>query len=242
MQHLEPAIATMLIIDNNKEIAEGQLAKQHAQSDEVKQFADMMIKDHSQLVQQLQEHAGAAARGTPRGQPGLESRRGTNLQRPGASPAQTATASDRQNQDRNEQTAQSRTTSRTQQSDSAQQITVAKPAIGNQPGAEFLALHQEIADACLERARRDAQKAGKDFDKHFMAAQVVGHKQMLDKLQVFEQHVSPELKQVLAQAQQSTQQHLQEAERIHEQLSTQGSRASETPANTQNRTSREQNR
>jgi hypothetical protein len=95
--------------------------------------------------------------------------------------------------------------------------------IANLPGAQLLTLHQELAEACLESARKDAEKASaQEFDKQFMAAQVLGHKGMLDKLQVFERHVSPQTAQLLASAQETTRKHLQEAEGICKQLERQG--------------------
>jgi predicted outer membrane protein len=96
--------------------------------------------------------------------------------------------------------------------------------IGNQPGAALLQLHHELAEKCLESARRDADKLGQEFDTHFMGAQIVAHKEMLDKLQVFQQHVSPETRQLLADAQKTTQKHLEEAKNIHENLSKQSGR------------------
>jgi putative membrane protein len=42
---------------NNFEIQAGQLAQQKAQSDEIKQFAKMMVDDHTQAQQQLQQIA-----------------------------------------------------------------------------------------------------------------------------------------------------------------------------------------
>jgi hypothetical protein len=52
----------------------------------------------------------------------------------------------------------------------------------------------------------------------FIGAQVLAHKGMLDKLQVFEQHVSPETAQLLADAQKTTEKHLEEAKSICEKL------------------------
>jgi predicted outer membrane protein len=238
---LEPSIVTLLIIDNNKEIALGQLGQQTSQNDKVKQFCEMIVKDHASFVDKLQEQtassgrtpalgigAGAAARdrGTaalpPRptsptattepgaaqrdaAQPGREATAQRNPSQPGQRPGAAATAQ--------------ATSQGPQQGESGQRITVAKPVIGNQPGSELLQLHHEIAEACLDSARRNAERLGKEFDTQFMGAQIVAHQEMLDKLRVFQQHVSPQTKQLLAQAQKTTQQHLEEAKSIHESLS-----------------------
>ena len=49
--------ATKIADANNFEIQAGQLAQQKAQSDEIKQFAKMMVDDHTQAQQQLQQIA-----------------------------------------------------------------------------------------------------------------------------------------------------------------------------------------
>jgi predicted outer membrane protein len=254
-QQLEPSIVTLLIIDNNKEIALGQLGQQKSQNEQVKHFCEMIIKDHSNFVQKLQEQtaaggrtpglgvgAGAIDRGaaaaqprplsaTAGSQPGAGERDATAPPRreataqeerpqPGSERATAATA-----QERNlREPAQESRTADLQRGESGQRITVAKPVISNQPGAELLQLCHEVAEKCLESARRDAEKLGDQFDTHFMGAQIVAHKGMLDKLEVFQQHVSPETRQLLADAQKTTQKHLEEAQSIHESLSKQSSR------------------
>jgi predicted outer membrane protein len=252
-QQLEPSIVTLLIIDNNKEIALGQLGQQTSQNEHVKHFCEMIVEDHSNFVQKLHERtagggqapglgfgAPARERGAatpPRSlsptagtQPGAASRDATQPQRDATAqqerdqPAQEQTEV-AATQDRNlkQPTREARTAQR-QAGESGQRITVAKPVIGNQPGAELLRLHQEVAEKCLDSARQDAEKLGQEFDIHFVGAQIVAHKEMLDKLQVFQQHVSPETRQLLADAQKTTQKHLEEAKSIHENMNKQGGR------------------
>ena len=50
-------LATCLIGDNQGEIALGKLAQERAQDKDVKQFAEMMVRDHQQFVQQLERFA-----------------------------------------------------------------------------------------------------------------------------------------------------------------------------------------
>jgi len=236
-QQLEPSILTLLIIENNKEIALGQLGEQTSENEHVKHFCEMIVKDHSNFVQKLQERASSGGRaaglgGLPgAGQPTATATvQNARPQTPSAAQPRTGAAPPREAaQPRDEATAQrdrdrsegqeSRTAAGQGRSQSEQRITVAKPVIGNQPGSQLLQLHQEIAEACLEQARRDADKhKGEHFDNEFIGAQIAAHKAMLDKLQVFERHVSPETKQLLASAQETTKKHLEEAQNIHEQL------------------------
>lgn len=59
-QHGDAIIATWLLGDNEKEVALARLAAERAQSQEVKDFAQMMIRDHEPMVQKLRQaaHAG----------------------------------------------------------------------------------------------------------------------------------------------------------------------------------------
>jgi predicted outer membrane protein len=51
-------LAGCLIVDNQGEIALGQLAEQKTKNNEVKQFAQMMVKDHTDFMQKLEKFAG----------------------------------------------------------------------------------------------------------------------------------------------------------------------------------------
>jgi predicted outer membrane protein len=254
-QQLEPSIVTLLIIDNNKEIALGQLAEKTSQNDDVKHFAQMITKDHSDFVQKLEERAGGrgqrlgsatGGQSTTAGAQPIRSAAGAAAQalRTGAAQARDAVQAARREatgqQDRSErdQAQESRTAQDENQQRSQQRTTVAKPVIGNQPGAQLLQLHQEIADKCLDSARKDADKlSAEEFDKHFIGGQIVAHKAMLDKLQVFEQHVNQDTAQLLADAQDATKKHLDEAMKIMDNLHKQGSR--ETGASRPRSTQRE---
>jgi hypothetical protein len=204
----------------------------------------MIERDHSNFVQKLQERSGASGRqpqrfGAATG-PGqdLSATTRSGAAQPGAAqprdaatppgrtqpgqldqPARTVTTQDR------DQTAAGQALRSALGQERGQRITVARPAIGNQPGSEILQLHHEVAEKCLESARQEAQKLGAEFDKHFLGAQIVAHKGMLDKLQVFGQHVSPQTQQLLTQAQETTRKHLEHAKQLHEQLSKEGGAA-----------------
>lgn len=52
-------LAGCLIVDNQGEIALGKLAEQKSQNNDVKQFAQKMVKDHSEFMQQLERFAAA---------------------------------------------------------------------------------------------------------------------------------------------------------------------------------------
>jgi len=57
-QQLDSDIAECLILENQNEVALAKLAASKTQNDDVKKFADMLEKDHSQMISKLQKFAG----------------------------------------------------------------------------------------------------------------------------------------------------------------------------------------
>ncbi len=51
-------IANNLLLGNQAEVELGQLAAQQAENDQVKAFGQMMVKEHQQMIQELQRVAG----------------------------------------------------------------------------------------------------------------------------------------------------------------------------------------
>jgi predicted outer membrane protein len=228
---LEPSVLTLLIIDNNKEISLAQLGEQISKNEDIKRFSEMIGKDHSNFVQKLQERSasggtsqrlggatGADQPATAAGQPARATTTATAPPRTGATQPRDAALPERRDATAQQDREQGR-----------QRLTLAKPVIGNQPGAQLLQLWQEVAEKRLDSARKDAEKlSAEEFDKLFIGMQVIAHMEMLDKLQVFQQHVSPETAQLLADAQETTKKHLEEAKSICEKLEKSGEAAGRT--------------
>lgn len=216
-------LAACLVIDNSKEVAIGQFARERAQNEQVKAFAEKMVRDHEQFIQQLQQIAnsggysaheltldsGAGARPqTPRqaqgqtpGQPGARI--------PGQPPAQ-ADASQPGNA--------------AGTPDDAAQRRAARPAEldaqARQGGdLDFIALKKEVAEKCVQSLRQELeQKPQGEFDKCYIGGQVMAHMAMVDMLEVAQQHASPELRSILQKGLQTTQMHLSEARKLAQQL------------------------
>jgi len=68
------------------------------------------------------------------------------------------------------------------------------------------------------------QKKGMDFDRCFIAGQIVGHVHMLATLEVAKNQASPQLKPVLDEATNLAQKHLTHAESLLSKLEPQASR------------------
>ena len=63
-----------------------------------------------------------------------------------------------------------------------------------------------------------SKKSGAEFDQCYMFGQVMAHMGMVDALTVFAKHASPEFRQKLDKALQTTKRHLAEAQQIAESL------------------------
>ncbi|MDX1961974.1 MAG: DUF4142 domain-containing protein [Pirellulales bacterium] len=66
-------IASYLLICNHKEVRMSELAKAHAKNKEVKEFADKMVQEHTQMVSTLQRLGGQAGAGGSNSQSGVSS-------------------------------------------------------------------------------------------------------------------------------------------------------------------------
>jgi hypothetical protein len=205
----------------------------------------MIQKDHGNFVQKLQELSSTSGTRGARldsqqsdvaGQPGragiaerAADRAGETADRVGRAAERVGEAIDKARQDlagREDQDRQRGERDRDQadrresrEGADASRYTVARPVISNAPGSELLQFCQDVAEECLNSARKDAQQqSGEEFDKHFVGGQIIAHKGMLDKLRVAERNASPQLAQLLRDAQGTTKQHLEHAEQLIAEL------------------------
>lgn len=213
---------------NEAEIRVNEFAQQQAQNEQVKQFAQKMVDEHTKLGQQLQQAArqGNAADDTPAASdansPNRPNRRNANAaagganEQPDNAPDQPAT--------RRPRAGGAAAADDTATSDAAAggRNAAAGGRSGNSP---FLAFHEEIKRQCAESTIQALrEKQGADFDHAFIHGQIVEHMGMIDTLTVAEQHASANLKQALQEARQHAEQHLQQAKQIADQLDKEGQR------------------
>lgn len=84
---------------------------------------------------------------------------------------------------------------------------------------QMLAMQKDIAQKCLALTKRElSEKEGQKFDQCFMAQQIGAHIGMMAKLEGSGSYASAEMQQVIDQQKQTTQQHLQMAKQIMQQL------------------------
>lgn len=240
----DAALAKYIAAGNEAEVRVNEFARQQAESDQVKQFAEKMVQEHTKFGQQLAQAAGnqSGQRGAATRSRAQERTARRNISDPNDSNARQQDDEQRANQQRSDQADQDRQSQRQDRQrqddqpgqDEARQdlpgqdrattrttrrIAPGGAQAGNNP---FVELHAQIKEQCAQSAIQALrEKQGEEFDHAFMHGQVMAHMEMLDTLKVAQQQASGQLKQTLQQGQQATQQHLQEAKQILAQLENQ---------------------
>jgi len=211
-------LASCIAIANQEEVAMARMAEEKASSNEVKEFARMLVKDHQSFLQKLTQFSPEAA------QDGFldHGNRGTGTQKSGAQRGDTdrpgSTDNQRSENQRRDPNVQPATaTGRTTAADTQRTSETGSQQPGQQ--IDVVQLHKEIAQQCLNSAKEKlGSKSGKAFDECFMHAQVQKHIGMKDKLTVFERHASPQLAQAISEGLKTTEMHLKKAEEISKDL------------------------
>lgn len=188
-------LASILVIENNGEVKLAQLAKEKARKDDVKQFAQHLIDDHTKFIQKLQKFAAREVMNQSTAGNTTEQRR------------QVETA---------QQTPGVRDQSNSQVAQARGNREVRKPVV-NQSGAglDLVALKQELGEKCVQTLTKQLQQQdGHHFDAAYMTRQVAAHLRMLDTLEVFRNHATSELQSVIDEGIETTRKHLKHAQDV----------------------------
>ncbi|MGD9722992.1 MAG: DUF4142 domain-containing protein [Pirellulales bacterium] len=209
----DQTIAECLALGNQEEIALANLAAQHSQNPQVKQFAEMLAKDHRQFLQQLQQFGGQ--------------RVAFSLE-PGANNA--ADEANRTNREPAER-AENRREAREEAADARREnppadrtagqgkVTQHRTGLTANGELDFLAVKQQMAQNCVQHAQRAwSEKQGQDADMCYVGGQVVMHGQMLSAQEVLRQYASPELQRVIDEGISTTRSHMAHAEKLAKEL------------------------
>jgi len=201
----EHSLASCIAISNQEEVALARIAEDKAKSKEVKEFAQMLEKDHQAFLQKLAKFAPEAARDgflMERTQDQGNRQSSTTQPRPDVN-VQVAGGA-QQNQQRDGQKIQQ---------------TAGTQDQGRAPHLEFMSMQKEIAQECLAAAKAKMTKEdGEKFDRCFIGHQIVMHEVMKAKLTVFQRHTSGELNQLISKGLETTESHLKKAEDIMKDL------------------------
>jgi predicted outer membrane protein len=187
-------IAQCLAISNQEEIALGTLAAGKTQNPQVKQFAEMLAKDHGKLAADL-EKFGA----TPVDLAAVHGPQNTNDS--DASAREARTAERRERRDARDATADQAT----------EQRTAAR--------LDFIDVKRQMAQRCLENARQCwNEKSDNEADMAFVGSQLVLHQQMIDAQEVLKPYASAELQQIIDQGIERSRAHLAHAKQLIDEL------------------------
>lgn len=205
------ALAAWLLADLQGEIQISKAVAQKTQNEQVKAFAQKMVKEHTAQAEKLRQIAMESNPRRGRPQPGQRQSpprpgQSSTEQQPGNEVVQVNALQPQPGQPRRQ---------REEQPDSRRGEAQAQPS--ENPA---VALHQQIAEKCTQSKIQALQQAENPEEMNHMYAhgQVTAHMAMLDALQVVEQKAAPELKQFIAQSQQHAKAHLQEAKQLTAQL------------------------
>jgi predicted outer membrane protein len=228
--HTDHYLVNCLISGNQEEITLARLAQQRSNDKDVKQFAKQMIDDHTKFMNQLQTFKSSGA-SNPTTTRALKPVRGGNTS----------------GLDGTLQTHEGGPTPTVQPSETfAAPGTSSNPALQNgQPGtpingngfdrgnavadrtgrhmgggaAQFIQILKQVSQKCLQsKVQELSQKEGTQFDRCYMGMQVGVHMEMADKLTVFEQYASADLRPILHQGLEVTRGHLGHAKKIMQKL------------------------
>jgi predicted outer membrane protein len=191
MDHI---IASCLQIANSEEIELAKFAQQHVSDPEVKAFADHLLKDHNQLLTDLQ----------------------------GVHPSQSNQAKGdnvRQSRALAEDSVEDANTRRLEQDQGVrnQQATAIEDVDSNTSGmmSQVHEMQKVASEACLRLTKEELERhQGADFDKAFVGMQIGTHIGMLAKLEAGSKMASPQLKSTLQNATEMTQKHLEVARQL----------------------------
>lgn len=211
---------------NRGEMALAKLALDQANNSQVKRFAERMIQDHKQFEQDLRE-AFAAWR-TGRWSPETQAADAQNSR-----PAATGTPGTRREDSVARGSAGNRPSERSTQPDTNSsgrtRLGFRGETSTGRTGGEarikldpWVAVHEQVERESLSMMERELKaRRGAEFDKAYIGQQIGAHIAMIAALKTLEQSASGDLRNVLAQAAHTAQEHLDVAKQLCESLNRQ---------------------
>jgi len=217
-------VATWLILSNEVEVRLAQTAAKQSHTDSVKQFAQKMIDEHTEFLNNLRQFApdaptlGVAEQRTDVRDDGKRD----DAQRTPAAP-QTPGTTQAQNQAQPQPgRVQQPAGENPQARPTVREGQFAQGGQANQQGQRGLPMNEicyQMAARTLNSQQQElSHKQGSEFDMCYIGGQIHEHMAMLDTLNVLRPYASGQLAGLIDRAIPSTQQHLAEAKKIGEQL------------------------
>jgi predicted outer membrane protein len=202
----EIAAVKLAMCRNEVELAK--LASQKAQSDEVKQFAAKMVKEHTEGCAKLEKWAGSAGNAAVGRNPRATAGEFGNA----ATRPATPDAADRADQPPVRPGAPGSPAGARSGADLARQ-----PAASH--GLDWVSIHQELAQQCLASAKQELEKKdGAEFDKCYIGMAIASHQHAVDADHVFMNHSSQAFQGEVEECLKTATSHLNEAKDIMKNL------------------------
>lgn len=201
--HLNAALAGMVLLGNNEEVALGEFAHQKAQNEKVKQFAQMMIEHHGKYGEQLAKYAPERAN--------------EKLHAGWSNDAHNKSAGELKSESKATERAEA--TKDDQSTSDRERYARGFNAGDSRQGGPMLEINREAVEGCLALTTEEmGRHSGAEFDKCYIGQQIGAHIGMLAKLKTFEQHTQGDLQKVFRDGAAETQKHLDQARAIMKEL------------------------
>ncbi len=215
-------LAACLVIDNEGEVAVSKFAASKSENSDVKEFAEMLAKDHQAFIGKLNKFAATTGSSTqinrettttttiPRDNNATTSRDNTTTPKRDSTAGNTNTT----NRDPNAATA-----NRDPNLPATRETTTHTTAFRGTGELDHLRIKREIGQLCVETMKKElSDKKGTDFDKCYIGSQIGAHLHMADTLKVLKNYASPELRTVLEEGEKTTTAHLDHARTLMKDL------------------------
>lgn len=210
-QQLTNYFADKLMLANQAEIEASQLAAQKSSNEEVKQFAESLIKDHQQLDEKLKQLAPEAAASFA--QHGGRARDGRLAER-------LAGRLEENRGDRPAAEARGERPAADARGDRPTQIrTAARDMIAHEMLTKLCKINHEACQNHREMCKQMLEQyQGQDFDMAFLGMQIGQHAALLSELKAIHNVGTPEFQQLVDHTTQKVEQHLQQAKTLAKKL------------------------
>lgn len=224
--HGDSQLAACLAVDNEGEIAIAQFVASKTQNSDVKEFANMVAKDHEEFLKKLRQFSSTSSILRDPATHSQINREATT----------TTTTRDNANAAANPNANRDNATANNQSPNNNNQPVNRDPSATNNPnqntatrttttttvamgGIDHVRIKQEIGRACVETMKKElGEKKGAKFDECFVGSQIGMHLHMADTLKVVKNYASPQLRTVLEEGEKATAQHLEHARNLMKDL------------------------
>lgn len=198
---LEQEIAAIKLAECRSEIELAKFAEERSKNEQVRKFAAMLVKDHSEACKELEKWAGHDRNTNEKVRVDADA---TTKEREAASDDKPA----------------ARLEVETKRGGVVGlDFNAGKKGSAPSGHTKWIAIHQEMSEKCLAASKKELnEKDGVEFDKCFMGMQIGAHQKTIIADEVFANYVSSESQKKLDQCRETATKHLEAAKTIYKDL------------------------